>query len=104
MRSQRPGSTSRLFPVILLGLGVLALATWAIVGKFRLDRDARLVYKASRPLVTENDAPALPRLAPLEPVQFPPPVSCGLVVLERPLPPVAWRCGAPLPARSPPVL
>jgi len=39
-------------------VGLVGLWTWAVVGKYRLDRDARQACKSSRQVVTENDVSA----------------------------------------------
>ena len=57
----RPSSsrTPTTLTVFLLALGLIGLCTWAVVGKYHLDRDARQTYKSSRQVVTDDDAPAL---------------------------------------------
>ena len=103
-QSVHGGSETQSLLAIALILGVLALGTWSVVGKYRLDRDARQIYKASRPLISENDAPApLPGVPPGA-IAFSPPSPSQPIILLRPVAPLAWRCGGPLPARSPPLV
>ena len=88
----------------LAGLAVVltAIFGWGVIGKHRLDQDARHVFKATRAICSE---PAMPPCTPLDgytaPV-VPPPQDAGEVLVSIPARAVHPAAVRSAPSRGPP--
>lgn len=65
MRSKhvRPGSVLPAVAVGLLAIALVVVVAWGVIGKHRIDPDARLTYKATRAVA--NDPAPVPLASPM---------------------------------------